>query len=412
MPGFSSLTFAERPVSSDFEQYFVWLIAAARAGNRQGVRDILDYYPKAVDRTDKYGRTALMYAAENGFDSICSTLIYRKASVDIKARDEANDCDLTALFLAVKNNHLHVVKILLASKPSTSDVLHFAAVHGNLAIVQELIAYDGTLLNQRDALGKTALFIATENGDVNMVDYLIHQGADIECAVVHSSRPDYAPLTPRILACYLKLKMADHSALASKKFQHIENLLAKSGAMATLHPETILTLLNTLLDKIETSHAGCFNGITNFSKYNMLVKIRSWLEPRISNKTLKSENIQNRLLIMVSKICAESDRFYSMSRPDSLKEFRAWADWHCPYYQNNIKPYESAQAFEEDFKYIQSRIALPSLNGQKWNELVNQKQAPIVPLLIKNNIFHTPLRASEELFGPNEIVAALQSLFR
>src|SRR5690606_6259644 len=98
--------------------------------------------PKAVNRKDKYGRTALMYAAENGFDAICSTLIYRKANVDIKAPDDALDCCLTALFLAVKNNHLNVVNVLLASKPCTTGVLHLAAATGNLTMAQKLIAYD------------------------------------------------------------------------------------------------------------------------------------------------------------------------------------------------------------------------------------------------------------------------------
>ena len=63
--------------------------------------------------SESYGRTALMYAARNGHNTVVSALLSYNASLDIK--DDYKG--MTALMYAALNGHTYVVSTLLGSKP-------------------------------------------------------------------------------------------------------------------------------------------------------------------------------------------------------------------------------------------------------------------------------------------------------
>lgn len=80
--------------------------------------------------------------------------------------------DLEGLEFLVSQN------ISMIEPPKDSVALHLACSKNNPFIADFLIKH-GVDINQRDALGQTALFVAVETHQKVMVEYLIHHGADV-----------------------------------------------------------------------------------------------------------------------------------------------------------------------------------------------------------------------------------------
>ena len=96
------------------------------------------------DTSDKYDRTPLLWAAQNGHEGIAKLLLERK---DVNP-DTPNKYDRTPLSLAAGNGHEGVVKLLLERKdvnPNTPDIfygrtpLSWAAEKGHKGVVKLLL---------------------------------------------------------------------------------------------------------------------------------------------------------------------------------------------------------------------------------------------------------------------------------
>ena len=92
------------------------LIAASGAGNTAIVQRIVAHDTKALERTDRHGNTALMLAAEKGFDEIVGILLDKRANANPKNRSGR-----TALTIAALNGHIKVVEILATVPGTTLD---------------------------------------------------------------------------------------------------------------------------------------------------------------------------------------------------------------------------------------------------------------------------------------------------
>ncbi|MFB2835251.1 ankyrin repeat domain-containing protein [Floridanema evergladense] len=95
----------------------------------------------------RFGRSALMYAAESGHPEIVRVLLLSGANPD--RQDAVN---YTALALAAENRHLNIVQALVAA---------------------------GANVNQSVTYGKTPLMLACEKGTVEMVEFLLDRGAQV-----------------------------------------------------------------------------------------------------------------------------------------------------------------------------------------------------------------------------------------
>jgi ankyrin repeat protein len=124
--------------------------------------------------TDQAGSTALMLAAFNGHSEIVQFLIESGAAVD-----QRDYLDRTALLYGATGPFPETVKILLDhgadpnkvdSEEHFSPLMH-AAAEGNLEVVKVLIKY-GADRNLKDADGDDAGTFATQNGHLQVVEYL------------------------------------------------------------------------------------------------------------------------------------------------------------------------------------------------------------------------------------------------
>lgn len=98
----------------------------------------------------KYGTSALCWAASHGHVELAQTLLKNGADSQVNARAGAGG--LTALMHAIYNCHRHMIKLLL---------LH------------------GANVNMADSKGHTALHLAVRAGLADLVEFLLGQGVDV-----------------------------------------------------------------------------------------------------------------------------------------------------------------------------------------------------------------------------------------
>jgi len=130
---------------------------------------------------DKYGITALMYAAESNYIKTVRTLI--SLGADVNFRNSKNT--QTALMQAAWNNHIKITKLLLDhdADPNIRDkygrtALIYACYDGHTETACLLLGY-GADPNIRDKNGGTALIWASINGHIEVMKLLVDSYADI-----------------------------------------------------------------------------------------------------------------------------------------------------------------------------------------------------------------------------------------
>ena len=155
------------------------LMVAAAMGQERAVNLLLS---KGADPHLKnlMGKNLLHVAAQGG-----NTSIVKKAlsyDIDIDSKDEGS---ATPLIIAVKGNHVKVVKFLLQRGadmsltygPDKMNVLHIASQEGSVAVIEMLLSYD-LRPDPRDGEGNTPLACAAANGQIEAVNCLLEHGAD------------------------------------------------------------------------------------------------------------------------------------------------------------------------------------------------------------------------------------------
>ncbi|GJQ85972.1 hypothetical protein Trydic_g21818 [Trypoxylus dichotomus] len=184
---------------------------AARNGNVEMLEKLMPYFPDPNVRNE-YGCSALLLAARHGYANCVQMLLRSGAKVSIcdvpnglspvhhSAKnghvhclallvDNAEDktvIDLpdslrrTALMLAVSNSHVDCATTLVRSGADPNIVdgdghscLFRAVVTGQHNILQMLLPRSATVVNERDAHGKTALHVAAGCGRLSCVQRLL-----------------------------------------------------------------------------------------------------------------------------------------------------------------------------------------------------------------------------------------------
>jgi serine/threonine-protein phosphatase 6 regulatory ankyrin repeat subunit B len=149
------------------------LISASKNGNLKEVKDLLEASIYDIDKADKDGWTALMWASEYG--------------------------------------HMDIVKLLVDEGAELDETLFKASAGGHLRVVKELLR-NGADVNARNYGMISALGKASSNGHIDVVNELLENGADANYG--HGRRH----WTPLILASTF-----DHSDV-------VKLLIEKGGA--------------------------------------------------------------------------------------------------------------------------------------------------------------------------------------
>lgn len=145
------------------------------------------------NESDNNGRTALHIAASKGSEN-CVLLL-----LDYRANPNSRDSEGNVpLWEAMLGGHETVIKLLLDSGAN----LHFgdsgqfactAAEQNNLNLLKEIIRYGGDVTCSKMDGTTTALHVAVCEGNIEIVKFLLDQGADID-------KPNSDGWTPRTLA--------------------------------------------------------------------------------------------------------------------------------------------------------------------------------------------------------------------
>ena len=139
-----------------------------------------------IDTQSPEQRTPLHYAAQSGIRENIEFLV--GAGANITVMDRENN---TAVMLAIRKQHLHILESFLIGMPSRYHglpPLHIAVLLGDVNAVQELL-HQGIDLESEDGEGRTALRIAVDEGVHDIALYLQQQDADVDQVDNHGLTP-------------------------------------------------------------------------------------------------------------------------------------------------------------------------------------------------------------------------------
>ena len=131
------------------------------------------------------GSTPLHYVAARGHADVVQLLIDSHVAIDPK--DERGQ---TPAARAMQAGHKEIVRLLAAHGAVLT--LHMAAYAGDVQTVRRLLEA-GAAVNQQDEEGRTPLYLATQEGYMEVMELLIARGADVNQGAGHDPR-EFAPL--------------------------------------------------------------------------------------------------------------------------------------------------------------------------------------------------------------------------
>jgi ankyrin repeat protein len=159
---------------------------AAKSGDATGLNDLLSREPILANTENSDGLTPLGFAAHFGHKEAVLVLLGHKADVNSVSHSKINFIPSnTALHAAIAGErNIDVIKVLLEHKALTDvfdsngyTCLHVAAFHDDNKELIRLLIEHGANVNAKVEVGKTALTIAREQGNNQIADFLIQNGA-------------------------------------------------------------------------------------------------------------------------------------------------------------------------------------------------------------------------------------------
>jgi len=117
--------------------------------HNQAILDVLLGAGGKIELTTDFGKTPLHMAIQEEQEALIDFLISKKA--DVKAKNDGK-----------------------------VGCVHFAAACTNVKIMEKFLAMKDTNINERNGNGKTALHIAAEKNNIDMIKLLLNKGADTQ----------------------------------------------------------------------------------------------------------------------------------------------------------------------------------------------------------------------------------------
>ncbi|KAN0081128.1 Ankyrin repeat-containing domain protein [Elaphomyces granulatus] len=182
-----------------------------------------------VNSVDRYGRTPLVYAVWNGHVAAVKRLLETGARINL-----ADDIGGTALSYAVCSGHNEVLKLLFKkgtetdSEDDTRKALLFSAAEKDHEAVVKLLLETGKIdLELKDGNGRTPLSCAVDGGSVTVVQLLLAEGVKTDYKYI------FTPL----------------SRAAEKDDERVVKLLLENGAHPDFEDEYGQTPLSRAVEK-------------------------------------------------------------------------------------------------------------------------------------------------------------------
>lgn len=231
-----------------------YLIFSAKNNSLDAVKLCVACDSQSIHARDHFNQTALLWAALNGHEDIVSYLISKGANVRIPTQHPGNHVDIetdyySPLDWAIKGGHRNTILILNEAGASTNHT-HYAInnkslgaliLDKDLSLVQILIKNNTALIDQIDHHGYAPLHYAAKFGTIEIANYLITQGANLNAVTATREKTTnirYSHMTPLDIVVSQKkhdelaLLLLDKGATISPgvdRQYHAIHLAAKNG---------------------------------------------------------------------------------------------------------------------------------------------------------------------------------------
>lgn len=156
--------------------------AFAKAAKFDDVSEVKSLLKQGVNpnTTDSNGNPMLFLAIRDGSNGVADVLLADKRT-DV---DLSNKSGETPLMIASIQGDLPMVKVLVKQKNAMVDhigwtPLHYACAKGQLEVAQYLIA-NGANVNSQSLNGTTPLMMAVQSGNEQLVKLLLDNGSDLQ----------------------------------------------------------------------------------------------------------------------------------------------------------------------------------------------------------------------------------------
>ncbi|KAL8136022.1 ankyrin repeat-containing protein At5g02620-like [Apium graveolens] len=164
---------------------------AAKQGNLEVVKILMDALPELSLTFDQSNTTALHSASSQGHTEVVKFLMEKNGNLVTIGKSNKK----TALHSAARNEHLEVVKVLLSKESEIAlmtdkkgqTALHMAVKGQSVEVVNELISSKPDLINMLDGKGNTALHIATRKGRTKIIHALLSHKETLDTKAINKS---------------------------------------------------------------------------------------------------------------------------------------------------------------------------------------------------------------------------------
>lgn len=176
------------------------ILHAVTAGHINMVRFLISQGADVHCILYQQGETLLHIAAKQGYLDIVK-LLSQENNADINAETTSG---MTPLNIAVSKGHLNLVKYLIEELKvdyEEDEILKYAISSGQLNIVKYLIEHRkidiNTLIYHENEHGYTALHLASFRKKLDLIEYLITQGAHLNVCTTSGKSPLYTCIDNR-----------------------------------------------------------------------------------------------------------------------------------------------------------------------------------------------------------------------
>lgn len=291
---------------------------AVKSGHLEVVIELLKNGANVDSETNYYRLTPLCIAASNGPIEIVKELLNNGANVNHESNPILAACfkdsnlevviellnnganlnvkdsrGYTPLMIAAERGNHNIVKKLLKNgvdlhnisySQKLSKPIHLAAYEGHIEVIKEILN-NGVDIDLTDSYGRTALCCAAQSQQLDLVKFLLANGASVNSASKHG-------ISPLMNLCYgnnkqmerLKIirNLIENGVDINKKDYHGETALRRATGAYNYNEQIIITLL-------ENGASDYYNSSDSISALFKIILLYIFLQLNIISYSEKNE---------------------------------------------------------------------------------------------------------------------------